>query len=1457
MRLLLLLVGLLLPLLLPSIPFTEAANLYHTRATPFNVFSYTFQDGQLAEDGLPPATAKTASGFSGYELQMNTMGGVEWKEERAGLKITGPDGGLKARSLDNLDTRCAGSCGGDWPGGQSEVAGYTYIYPNQWTLEFWLSQPTYPQGEKRLIAGMGNWGAGQEFPECTLNQCFGHLSPPCSVAGLQYGGWSLYSVGGDKVRFSTRIRYYDGVAIGGAQACAFLEVTLVPGAVNHITIRAPGVNTLLNDPKGFLVMNSTGTSSYFTYPRMFWDTGLWQNKQWNVVDIKPYLGYINFGLPTMAGGNGVMSWTGTLYSATLMAIYLNEAQLLQLRDAGPPNSFPVVTIPAEPFLVNLTNTPTPLPMLAMCSDYDGDTTRLVITPPSPEDGTLYYNGSSSLPSIPSLDLFAFLPNTSKALGDVISLRVACADQGGTGRTKTVELQVTNGVPDLNATSFRTPFLYTGQALNLTLSGYDRKGGRVTHFLLSSIPSGATLYEILSNGTRRTLEADSRVSVTTSRVQGGLGFGSASLELVATPGLLGNGSLSPTPGALLSFGYRSGGMGATSPEDATVTTAVHWTHSAFSSTSTFLQDSSGISTLSGSDSLGGPIEYVISRLPTQGTLKDYLDPDTATVSEGYAIPSSGRKIRYIYEANVSGDPFDTFGFYVRNPTTLARSPEANVTIRIRAVSGGANATFLDRGRDSTLALYAFQDGMLSWPTAPSSLLDWTGRNLMGVFRANTMGNLEWQRDSAGARVASTAGGQSRFATLGLQNALWSPDQSELTIELLFNIDSTTNSGFALIMGTGENIATGLEPFNSSCSSEGWRIYYTRPISGPRRFTMQMAMRNGPLEPRRCVSLTVNVVNGQTYHSFIRVTAGSVEFQVGSTRVIEELQDLTLDVGLWAQSALHLLPLQGTSTTMLGTVYLVAFHDRYLFDDEVMIAQKIGIPPPISRFQGPTLFTPTENVRTLLFNGSEVASFCSVLSPPSSVSISIPSRGTLEFNGTHAFFTTAAFDLTSTTFTVKCVSYEFEGPPTTITLVPLQGPPVVMAESALEEAYAGVLKLFSLWGEVVHGGTSDSFRIKTLPTLGTLRNRTTGAALSVGTFASPSGFLAVAYEPPLFVPEDHTGMSLITTTSFIFSALKEGIESEENATITLNIMNPLHASSLQVSCTEDTACAFALSGFDELSQRPASFILSSIPSVGTLSNSTVGFPLPSGSLTYTPPLNVFGASLASLTYVAWNATTRVMSSPETVTFSVTAVDDPFTLVLTSPTPPNPTLPTTSRSSSIPVVLTFDDVDTTTETYDVTLSIPFPHDFTLSDPMLLQTSNNSLGILRIEGFGIQSRQTRFQAPLGVVKTLLQGPTKLYVPTGAYGATALTVRVRSVNENRVLSVQLWVNVTGLNATDWVATTEVPVDPMGPTSGIEVTNTDQVDGGGGSSFLSGYVLYGLIGGAVLAAGFLVWYFFF
>lgn len=1445
--------------LLPSIPLGEAANLYHTRGTPFNVFSYTFQDGQLATDGLPPPLARTAGGFSGYELQMNTMGGVEWKEERAGLKITGPDGGLKARSLDNLDTRCSGSCGGDWPSGQSSVGGYTYIYPNQFTLEFWISQPTYPAGEKRLIAGMGNWGAGQEFPECITNICSPFAKPPCAPAALQYGGWTLYSVGGDKIRFSTRIWYNADVSgTGKTQACAFLEVTLVPGVVNHVTIRAPGVNTSPADPKGFLVMNSTGTSSYFTYPRMYWDQSLWQNQQYNENDIKPYLGYVNFGLPTMAGGNGIMSWTGTLYSATLMAIYLNEAQITQLRNAGPPNSFPVVTVPSEPYLVNLTNTATPLPMLAMCSDFDGDTTRLVITPPSADDGTLFYNGSSTIPSIPTGDLFSFQPNaTSRTFGDVIQLQVACADQGGTGRAKTIELRVTNGVPDLNATSFRTPFVYTGGGLNVTLSGYDRRGGHVTHVLLSSIPSGATLSEILSNGTRRVLSQDSIVSTTTSRVSGGLGFGSVTLELQTTPGLLGNGSLSPVPGGLVTFGYRSGGAGGVSAAEATVWTAVHWTHSATASTSTFLQDSSGISTLAGSDSLGNPLEYVISRLPLRGTLKDYLNPDSTSVTVGYAIPSSGRKIRFTYAFNATGDPFDTFGFYVRNPTTLARSPEANVTVRIRAVSGGANATFLDRGRDSTLALYAFQDGMRTWPTQPNLLSDWTGRNLMGTFRASTTGNLEWQRDTAGVRVASTAGGQSRLATMGTHNALWASDQSELTIELIFKIDSTTNPGSALVMGTGEFITTGLEPFNGTCSTEGWRIFYLRPPTGPRRFTMQMALRNGPSEPRRCVSLSVNVVNGQTYHSFIRVTPGSVEFQVGSTRVAEELPELSLDVSLWARSALHVTPLQGTSTTMLGTTYLVAFHDRYLFDDEVMIAQKIGIPPPLSRFEGPTLFTPVENVRTLLFNGSSVASFCSV--PGSSVVPSIPPRGTLEFNGTHIFFTTGLFDLESTTFQISCVSYEFVGPPVTITLVPVQGPPVVMATSATVPAYAGVRRDYSLTGTVVHGGTLDSFTIKSLPALGTLRNRTTGVALTVGTYVARLGVLPLSFDPPLFVPEDHTGMALITTTSFAFGVSKNGesgpVSSELNGTITLNIMNPLHASPLQVSCTEDMDCAFSLSGFDELSQSPSAFRLSSIPLLGTLKNGTsltpIGVTLSSGDLVYMPPLNAFGSSLASFSYVAWNESTQVMSSPETVTFSVSAVDDPYTLSLTSPTSPI-TIPSTSRSASASVVVAFGDVDTSSEVYDVTLSIPFPHDFTLSDPMLLQSADNSLGITRIAGFGIQSRETRFQAPMGVVKGLLEGPTKLYVPTGAYGATAFTVRVRSLSDNRVVSVQLGVNATGLNATDWVATTVVPVEEGGG-SGIEMTTMDQANAGGGGGILKGPILYALIGGAVIGGLFLLW----
>lgn len=1395
--------------LFPSIPLGEAANLYHTRSTPFGLFSYTFQDGQLQSS--PPTYSRTTSGFPGYELQMNTMGGVEWREERAGLKITGPDGGLKARSTGTLNTECASFCGGRWPSNQYTFGG-EYQASNQFTLEFWLTQPTYPVGERRLIAGMGNWGAGQGVPECG-------------------GSWGLFSVGGDTVRFTTQMFFKPTT-----MACVSLDVTLVPGVLNHVVIRSPAADGASSTPNGFLVMNSTGTSAYYRNAGMVWVQSAWPTGN----------NYFHVGLPAM-DSTGILSWTGTLYLANLMAVYVSTTQMLQFRAAGPPNSSPYVTIPASPFIANLTTTPTPLPMLAVCTDFDGDPTTIAITPPPSADGTLYYNGSPTIPTNPTGDLFSFLPNrNTKVAGDIISVSVVCSDHIGPGRPKNVSIMIAESVPDLNATSFQSAHVYSSSAINLTLSGYDRNGGRVTHFLLSSIPSGATLSEIFSNGTRRVLSEGSHIESTTRRA----GFGSVSIELQSTPGLLGNGSLSPIPGALVSFGYRSGGAGGVSAAEATVWTAIHWTHSATASTSTFLQDSSGISTLSGTDSLGGALEYVISRLPLRGTLKDYLNPDSTSVTVGYAIPSSGRKIRFTYALNATGDPYDTFGFYVRNPTTLARSPEANVTVRIRAVSGGANATFLDRGRDSTLALYAFQDGMLTWPTQPNLLSDWTGRNLMGTFRASTTGNLEWQRDTAGVRVASTAGGQSRLATMGTHNALWASDQSELTIELLFKIDSTTNPGSALVMGTGEFITTGLEPFNGTCSTEGWRIFYLRPPTGPRRFTMQMALRNGPSEPRRCVSLSVNVVNGQTYHSFIRVTPGSVEFQVGSTRVAEELPELSLDVSLWARSALHVTPLQSVSTTMLGTTYLVAFHDRYLFDDEVMIAQKIGIPPPLSRFEGPTLFTPVENVRTLLFNGSSVASFCSV--PGSSVLPSIPSRGTLEFNGTHIFYTTALFDLESTTFQISCVSYEFLGPPVTITLAPVQGPPVVMATSATVPAYAGVRRDYSLTGTVVHGGTLEAFTIKSLPALGTLRNRTTGVALTVGTYSARLGVLPLSFDPPLFVPEDHTGMALITTTSFAFGVSKGGVTSEQNGTITLEIMNPLHASPLQVSCTEDTDCAFSLSGFDELSQSPSTFRLSSIPSVGTLSSSDLGVTLDSADLVYTPPLNAFGASLASFSYVAWNESTQVMSSPETVTFSVSAVDDPYTLVLTSPTTPI-TIPSTSRSASSSVVVAFGDVDTTTEVYDVTLSIPFPHDFTLSDPMLLQSADNSLGITRIAGFGIQSRETRFQAPMGVVKGLLEGPTKLYVPTGAYGATAFTVRVRSLSANRVVSVQLGVNATGLNATDWVATTVVPVEEGGGESGIEMTNVDQANAGGGGGILKGPILYALIGGAVIGGLFLLW----
>jgi len=1435
------LLGLLVGLLAATV--VGAVSQYHLRHNPWRAWEYTFQEGQFEER---PAVLNRTGGRGPYALEANTMAGaLGWSRERAGVTIPTAMGGAKMRSgyyhyvSDEVGTEKAN----EWYEGTSREA--------QFTIDFWLKQPTFPGNEKRLIMGYGDWAPGQPFPECKVRSCVPTRNPPCDVDGQQYGGWALYSVGGDRVRFSARMEIVDVSKTNPfVPVCVGLEVTLLPGVLNHISIRTPQNNYFNTAPTGFLVMNSTGTGAYFRTTNLRWSPTAWGS--WGYFTSGYLPNYHHVGLPTLSSTGQLVAWTGTLYSATANVAYLTDAQLLQNRAFGPPNSFPVAHVAGGPVIVNATSAvaatiPLSVGGTPLCTDFDDDPATFYLEVPL--NGTTRFNGTLRTPGSrlslgPSVAMVTqdpplalqFTPDPAVHLPfTTLRIRTFCHDIGNVadvslrGASQWIVLEIEPALPNLIANSTATAPVMAGAApLAVALRSADLNGGNSGAVRIASLPAVGTLRATLANGSTVTLSVDDAVPATS--------LGLATVFFVAPPFSEGyNETLYPGSCAEASWTFVATSQGYES-EPATVTTVVRCSLFATSATSTFLQGSSGITTMSGGDTFadGDTLLYVIERLPEAGSLRRFGSP-TLEIAAGEVLTTGTRKVRFVYDPEALGDPYANFTFYVMQPATGARSRSATVILRVRAI--GNTSAFTDRGFDSTLALYTFQDGMRSWPTPPPTLRDYTGRNLLGTVVANP-GPLQWSRTEAGARVVSQAGG-SRLRS-GVATPLYALLGSEMTLELKFHLTHAT-TGFNAIWTTGTygDVET---PFDTTCQSQGWRFSFQQPVAHiPRRFYFEIAtiVAGAP----RCVILTIGATNNTAYHAFFRVRMGSVDVSLSASESVSfEDPTLRLDASRWAATPLHWVPLHSTTRAVFtGSISVAAIHDRYLEDDEVAAFRLIGNAPALSRFLGPATVAATENAPTLVATRN-----CTV--EGSEMVVTGPSRGTLLANATHAVWTSAPYDLEPATVGVRCDFGGYEGPTTTVEITVAQGPPAPRATPLAINTFANVPASFNLTGSIVHGGALDSFTVLTLPDVGDLAFPN-GTLLGVAPVTLPGNTLALTFVPPAFVPSSMDGMDLIFSTSFLFGATKGDVFSPV-AAANLTVRNPLRANAFEVACVEDTPCAFSLEGSDETSPGVV-FRVTSLPAVGVLFGEDGVTPVEvneivSGALVWEPPENAFGAALGTISFVAFNESAQAMSSGATATLNVAAVNDPWTFAAVGALP---TLNrTTSRAASPTVSVELFDVEGGDE-FDVSLSVTFPADFTMGAAMTLQ---QSLNVTRIEGFGIQSRRTRFVAPYALARTILGGGVKVWVPTAMSGS--FVVMVRDTRTQRSVTVRVDFVATGADAEGYDAGEVEEVEGGG---GIEMTEMDDGSGGGGSGsplgFLTGTLLYGAIGVGVLVLGCIGW----
>lgn len=270
--------------------------------------------------------------------------------------------------------------------------------------------------------------------------------------------------------------------------------------------------------------------------------------------------------------------------------------------------------------------------------------------------------------------------------------------------------------------------------------------------------------------------------------------------------------------------------------------------------------------------------------------------------------------------------------------------ALLPLLLRSPLAEAGNRFHERNHTGLLVLYGFDDGQRSADLHPTSARDYTGRGLLGNLTTSST-SVAWDATQQGLRVPGPSG-STRAVSQQTSASLLSRLSSEYSIE--FFVLSTVHppeAGQDIIAGFGDWQPGSSAPLcdANTPSDGGWRLV---SAYGDSQCDTLRAQVSGYLhgEPA-CFQLSFANCPLGLRHLVLRARDGEISIATHGGVSASVDAGISFAPSLWARRPTPLsIAVPNPGSGWVGSIYSIAFYDRYLSDAEV--AQNLIYGPPNS-------------------------------------------------------------------------------------------------------------------------------------------------------------------------------------------------------------------------------------------------------------------------------------------------------------------------------------------------------------------------------------------------------------------------------------------------------------------------------------------------------------------------------
>jgi hypothetical protein len=262
----------------------------------------------------------------------------------------------------------------------------------------------------------------------------------------------------------------------------------------------------------------------------------------------------------------------------------------------------------------------------------------------------------------------------------------------------------------------------------------------------------------------------------------------------------------------------------------------------------------------------------------------------------------------------------------------------VLLCLLATGAHGASRFHERNHTGLLFLYAFDEGQVS-DSLPTHIRDVSGRQLMGNLTASATGAVSWSASRQGMSIPSSGGGARAVSTMN-SSMLVSRLGNEFSMEVFISNPYNPLWQGLSIAGFG-SYAPG-SPFETCATTPpvsygGWHLY--AHVVDAVEFSTTIDVNGGA----QCVTIGVPVILDTLRHIVVRARDGIVSMRSHGSNIMVESPVLRIDPALWAR---HPSPLTIASphaeSGWTGTMYMVAFYNRYLSNAEIDLNMILGPP-----------------------------------------------------------------------------------------------------------------------------------------------------------------------------------------------------------------------------------------------------------------------------------------------------------------------------------------------------------------------------------------------------------------------------------------------------------------------------------------------------------------------------------